>query len=196
MNPLNVIDSYGNIGGVARKVAVISYSYPLPFGRGQKLLSGASNAVTNVIGGWQFSGITSFQGGQPFSAAYSASYTGTPTSGRPNAVVGTPLYPANKTLAQWFNPAAFSVPANGTYGNSGYNGLWGPGLQTWDMSLSKTIKIHERVSLQLRADAFNTFNHPNFGNPNATITSPASVGTITSQNGESRTVEFAGKIIF
>jgi len=196
MNPLNVIDSYGNIGGLAPQMLVVSYSYPLPFGRGQKLLSSASGALTNVIGGWQFSGITTIQTGQPFSASYSASYTGTPTSGRPNAVVGTALYPATRTLAEWFNPAAFSVPANGTYGNSGYDGLWGPGLQTWDMSLSKNIKIHERVSLQIRMDAFNTFNHPNFGNPNAAITSPSNVGTITSQNGESRTVEFAGKIMF
>ncbi len=196
MNPLNVIDSYGNIGGITPQVLVVSYSYPLPFGKGQKLLSGASSALTNVIGGWQFSGITTIQTGQPFSASYSASYTGIPTSGRPNAAVGTPLYPANKTLAQWFNPAAFTAPANGTYGNSGYNGLWGPGLQTWDMSLQKNIRLHERASLQIRMDAFNTFNHPNFGTPNASISSPSSVGTITSQTGESRTVEFAGKIVF
>ena len=105
-------------------------------------------------------------------------------------------YPANKTLAEWFNPAAFVTPPNGTYGTSGYDDLWGPGLQTWDMSLEKSIKIRERVNLQIRMDAFNALNHPNFGTPNAAITSPASVGTITSQNGESRTVEFAGKIIF
>jgi len=91
-------------------------------------------------------------------------------------------------------PAAFRAPANFTYGNSAYNLLRGPGYQNWDMSLSKTTKF-DRVNLQLRADAFNVFNHPNFGTPSATITN-ANVGTVTSQSGASQTMELAAKLFF
>ena len=93
MNPLNVGDSYGNIGGITPQVLVVSYSYPLPFGKGQKLFAGASNVVTDVIGGWKFSGITTIQTGQPFSTSYTTGYVGIPTSGRANTVPGVSFLP-------------------------------------------------------------------------------------------------------
>jgi len=135
-------------------------------------------------------------------------------------VPGVPLYPATKTKFQWFNPAAFTAPpcytaagpvacssyvAGGpatyaTYGNSGYDMLWGPRFQDWDMNLEKNVLWRERYKLTLRADSFNVFNHPNLGTPSASISNTATVGTITSVSGtpayEARTVEFAVKFSF
>ena len=128
------------------------------------------------MSGWQFSGITDIQSGQPFSVTYTApgSYTDPVTnlkyvglvSGRANRVPGVRLYPAIQSTLQWFNTAAFSAPTNAAgiagaaYGNSGYDMLRGPKFQDWDMSLQKNIKFRERYNVQLRADSFNVFNHP------------------------------------
>ncbi len=214
-------DSYGPISGITPQVLELNYSYLLPFGRGQTFLSGSGNLVDKIVSGWQISGITDIQTGQPFSVTYTA--PGTPTglvSGRANRVPGTPLYPSNKSRAEWFNPAAFTAPgcytatgpvacssyvAGGpavyaTYGNSGYDMLRGPAFQDWDMNLQKNIRFKERYNVQLRADSFNVFNHPNFGTPNAAISNTSSVGTITGISStpayEQRTVEFAAKFSF
>jgi hypothetical protein len=111
-------------------------------------------------------------------------------------VPGAPLYPANKTHAQWFNPAAFIAPLAYTFGNSGYDMLWGPHYQNWDMNLEKNTAIGERYKLQLRGEVFNVFNHPNFGVPSSAISNPASVGVISSVVNENRTIEFAAKLNF
>jgi hypothetical protein len=217
-------DSYGPVSGITPQVLTLNYSYLLPFGRGQMFLSDSSNLVSKVVGGWQISGITDIQTGQPFSVTYSASGTTGLVSGRADRVPGVPLYPTTKTKAQWFNPAAFQAPqcynANGTgpctgtngiytpggpttyalYGNSGYNMLRGPRFQNWDMNLQKNILFKERYNIQLRADSFNVFNHPNLGTPNAAISNSSTVGKITSISGtpsyEQRTVEFAAKFSF
>jgi hypothetical protein len=207
-------DSYGPIAGMTPQVLTVNYSWLLPFGHGEPFLGSVGNLVNKVVSGWQLSGISTFQTGQPFSVTYTApgSYTldGTTynnlVSGRANIVSGEALYPSHKTRAEWFNPAAFSAPANtagipgGAYGTSGYDMLRGPRFQDWDMNLQKNIAFRERYNLQLRADSFNIFNHPNFGVPNASISNTSSVGSITSISGtpayEQRTVEFAAKFSF
>ncbi len=218
----NPQDSYGPISGIAPQALVLNYSYLLPFGKGQMFLGSANTLLDKLVSGWQISGITDFQAGQPFSVTYTA--PGSPVgqvSGRANRVPDVPLYPSVKTRQEWFNPAAFTAPpcvtaagapvacssyvAGGppiyaTYGNSGYDMLRGPAFQDWDMNLQKNIKFAERYNLQLRADSFNVFNHPNFSTPNAAISNKSSVGTITSVAGtptyEQRTVEFAAKFSF
>jgi Carboxypeptidase regulatory-like domain len=218
-------DSYGNIGGITPQVLTVNYSYALPFGHGHMLLANAGGFTNKVASGWQLSGISTFQTGQPFSVSYSA--LGSPVgqvSGRADRVAGVPLYPSHKSLGEWFNPAAFAAPScynsvtSGTdctavynagiaagvttydsYGDSGYNMLRGPAFQDWDMSLQKNIEWHEHYNVQLRADSFNVFNHPNFSTPNANI-SNSNVGTVTSTSGtpsyEARTMEFAAKFSF
>jgi hypothetical protein len=219
---VNHNDSYGPIAGLAPQVLTMNYSYLLPFGKGQRFLGSAGNLVDKIVSGWQISGITTFQNGQPFSVTYTA--PGTPSgqvSGRANRVNGVALYPANKTKQQWFNPAAFTAPpcvnaagnpvacssfvaggpaVYGTYGNSGYDMLRGPRFQDWDMNLQKNILFAKRYNVQLRADSFNVFNHPNFAVPNAVISNTTAVGTISGISGtpayEQRTVEFAAKFSF
>jgi hypothetical protein len=78
--------------------------------------------------------------------------------------------------------------------------LRGPRYQDWDINLQKNILFRERYNIQLRADSFNVFNHPNLGNPNANISNTSTAGTITGISGtpsyEPRTVEFAAKFSF
>jgi len=195
MNPRAVNDSYGNIGSITPQVLAVSYSYGLPFGEGQHFLASAVPAVRKLVSGWEVSGITTFQTGQPFSVSYTSSLQGD-VSGRANRVAGVPLYPAHKSHQQWFNPAAFTQPASYTYGNSGYNMLRGPHYQNWDINLAKNTILKDKTSLQLRMDAFNVVNHPNFSTPSASISNASTVGTITSTVGANRTIEFAAKLSF
>jgi len=92
------------------------------------------------------------------------------------------------------------VTTYASYGNSQYDMLRGPAWQDWDMSLQKNTIWRERYNVQLRADSFNIFNHPNFGTPNSAISNTSTVGTVTSTAGtpsyEARTIEFAIKFNF
>jgi hypothetical protein len=84
-------------------------------------------------------------------------------------VPGVSIYAANQTINNWFNPAAFSLPAKGTWGNAGrYLGV-GPDMVELDSSLQKRFRITERLSFNLRAAAYNVFNHPDFNTPSGSI---------------------------
>lgn len=196
-NPTNIGDSYGNISNITAQTLEVSYAYELPFGQNKLLFSRAGAFANKIISGWQIAGITSFQTGQPFSVTYTAPGSQVyGASGRANRVPGVPLYPAHKTAAEWFNPAAFTAPQPYTFGNSGYDMLWGPHYQNWDMNLEKNTAIGERYHLQLRGEVFNVFNHPNFGVPSAAVSNPAAIGKISSVVNENRTIEFAAKFNF
>ena len=82
---------------------------------------------------------------------------------RPNIVPGVNKYIGSR--GQFLNPAAFSVPAPGTFGNARRNDTTGPGLQQLDLTLSKNVTVYEGVHAEFKADAYNIFNHPNFANP-------------------------------
>lgn len=82
---------------------------------------------------------------------------------RPNVVPG--VNPYLKQGMQWLNPAAFSIPAPGTFGNSRRNNYTGPNLTQLDLTLSKNFLITEGVHGEFKADAYNLLNHPNFANP-------------------------------
>jgi len=197
MSPQNRNDSYGEIAGYRHHVLTMAYVYDLPFGPQQHWLGGSTGAVSKIVGGWSLSGITGIMSGQPFSTSFNSTVTGWPSS-RPDRVAGSSLYADTRTITHYFNADAFAIPAVGAYGNSAYNTLFGPGLQNWDVSLSKTTPLHgERVRLLLRFDAFNAFNHPQFANPAANI-SNSSVGKITSICSicEARTISLGAKLIF
>jgi len=223
-------DSYGPLAGITPQVLQVNYAYTLPMGHNKLLFASAGVFVDKIVSGWQVSGTTNFQTGQPFSVSYTAPGSNPigQVSGRANRTPGVPLYPAKKTKAQWFNPAAFyappcynsvltgsatvnclavytagqtaGVPSYATYGTSGYDMLRGPGWQNWDMNLEKNTVWKDRYHLQMRADSFNVFNHPNLGNPAANISNTATIGTITSAASspsyEARTVEFGVKFMF
>lgn len=82
---------------------------------------------------------------------------------RPNVVAG--VNPYLKNGLNWLNPAAFSAPAPGTFGNSSRNSLSGPGLQQFDITLSKKFRVGEGKNVEFRSEFYNIFNHANFLNP-------------------------------
>src|SRR5262249_21696069 len=132
--------------------AVTSFVYDLPFGaHGKYLQHGILNYILNDI---QFSGIYAVQTGFPFTANLrgDTAGVGAGTGGifvRPNAVVGaTADLPSNqRSAALWFNTAAFTQPAAGTFGNVGRNTIVGPGLSNLDFVIMKTIPAKERLHI-------------------------------------------------
>ena len=178
---------------------VLSPIWQLPFGKGQRFLNngGLSNALA---GGWELSGIITFQDGFPFSVLANQDYSNTGAyAPRPDRICngGGP-----QTVAEWFDVNCFSTDAlsqalaNGTprFGNAGRNILIGPGVQQWDVSVIKRNPITEKINLEFRAEFFNMFNHPNFGTPGATIATN-SFGQLTSA-ASPRDIQFGLKLKF
>ena len=95
----------------------------------------------------------------------------------------------------WFNAAAFTTPAQYTFGNSGRNILRGPGLINIDLGLSRVVPITETIRAEFRAETFNFLNTPEFGLPNATL-GTSTVGTITTTVNSSRELQFALRLSF
>jgi len=104
------------------------------------------------------------------------------------------------TPDQWFDPHAFSMPLAGTFGNVARGSFIGPGITNFDTSLVKKFSVNEKVNLQLRVEAFNLFNHPNFSSPNPIVFSgnniSSSAGVITYTSTFSRQIQFALKLMF
>jgi hypothetical protein len=159
---------------------VVSYIYELPVGRGKKLGSNLSKPVDAIVGGWQLSGISTFKSGFPLSIAPANNTLGTfGANQRPN-IVGD-VHIANRSIAKWFNTAAFADPAPFTFGNAAryLSDLRAPGYENWDLSIQKYWRFGEVARLQFRAEFYNAFNHPNFYAPNQYSGSGPAFGTIT-----------------
>lgn len=160
----------------------------VPVGKGHSLLGNASPVLNALLGGWQMGGIGQARTGLPLnvtvsrSSSASVSPYGISAGLRPNLVPGVPLYLSGSVPggALWLNPAAFSMPANGTWGDLPRNALRAPGLWQADMSMEKKFPVRERMAVSFRADVFNVFNVAHLGNPNLTWTTTASTfGQIT-----------------
>jgi hypothetical protein len=128
-------------------------------------------ALRKFGSGWELNTIVSVQSGRPIPIA-----TSTDTSARfyfnqrPNLVPGVdPILTHWSPSTGYLNPLAFVQPAFGTFGNLGRNSIYGPALRNVDFSITKNTRLTERVNLQLRAEFFNIFNHPNFALPAHTI---------------------------
>jgi len=112
---------------------------------------------------------------------------------RPNRI-SDPNEFDGRTVAKYFNTAAFSNAGPFVIGNSSRNPIRGPGLQSADLMIGKTFRVTERVSLEFRAEAFNVSNTPALSDPNGSFGN-AAFGSITSA-GNPRVFEFVGKIHF
>lgn len=167
-----------------RQRLTFSYLWMLPFGKGRHFLN-HGGPVDWFLGGWQTNGILLTQTGLYFSPVLNTATTNTGTQSRPNQI-GPVSYP--RTLTKWFDPSAYASPAANTYGNAGRNSLIGPGRTNFDVSVLKTFAVHEDMNFQFRFEAFNVFNHPQFGYPNSTI-GGSTVGQITSIVGTPRNLQ-------
>lgn len=189
----------GNSDWDIRHNLVLSWTYDLPFGRDKLIAGGANRFEDLIIGGWQLNSIDTFQTGTPYTPTMTTSQLNTGGSVQyPNRIGSGKL--SHPTPSAWFNVADFTAPGLYTFGNSGRNILYGPGTKEVDASVFKNfpIKSDGSMRLQLRVEAFNVFNTPQFNNPVATIGSSAagtinSAGTPTLFQRTSREMQFAGK---
>jgi hypothetical protein len=160
-----------------------SWVYDLPVGKGRPV--NISNSFLNAVaGGWQVNGIANFRSGTPYTISTANDIANVSTGGqRANATGVEPrkLDPRTNNLLG-LDPAAYSTPARGQYGNLARNTQPGFGTNNWDFSAIKNFAISqlgEQSRLQLRFEWFNVFNHTQFFNPAATQNVPSTFGIVT-----------------
>ncbi len=168
--------NYGLSDFNATHTVVGQILYELPFGRGRRYV--LHGPLDQIAGGWRISTLFQWHSGVPFTPVIQGSVASAIDPGLSTSFsAGSTLYPelvgdphvSNPSRNEWFNPAAFADPAPGTFGDTHRNTLIGPGFSNVDLSLAKEFPIHERISLEIRADAFDAFNHVNFQNPDANV---------------------------
>jgi hypothetical protein len=179
---------------------VASYTVQLPFDK----LTGKGALADRIAAGWALSGITTFATGQPVQIGESddRSLTGTfdDTVDEPSyAGNGGPLYTNRNPRSQmpYFNPNYFVPEPLGQVGNAMRRFFPGPGILNSDLALLKDTKVTESSTVQFRAEAFNVFNHAQFGNPSGNInnTGTGGFGYVTSA-GNPRIMQVALKVQF
>jgi len=181
--------------------------YTIPFGKGQRFGGNMPRIVDTLVGGWQVGALEIAQSGQPFSVSSQrattavsgvgtsyANYTGTDRNiGAVNRQGNGVFYFTPDQIAQFTFPDAFQI------GNSGRNVFRNPVFIETDASLVKKFRITENHAVSFRAEAYNLFNHTNFGfsAANLNITTPASFGKFSqtlgtqTSSGSSRTMQLA-----
>jgi hypothetical protein len=204
----------------SRHSGTVSAVYDLPFGRGRAHLN--SGVVTDlVVGGWSINTLFTARAGLPINVLLTRNSSemldGNNVDQRPNRVAGVPLYLSTRSITQWINPAAFSLPALGAWGNAGRNIAVGPALWQNDSAVEKTFRLTERNTIVFRTESFNFFNRAQYANPSAalsvttnsatgarTLTVPSSFGHITSTvnsaglvgTGTPRVLEFSLRLTY
>ena len=180
----NLRRQWGNDTYTPRFQFVSNLIYTLPIGPGGMVLN-RDNVLTRIVGGWQLSTgylantgnylTPTFSGVDPTHInAFKGSASRNP--GVSSAAVGP------QTINNWFNPKAYAIPAAGQFGNAGYGVLKGPDSQTMNAALFKSFGIWRETKLEISGSFTNVLNHPNFSNPDVTITD-TSVGKITGTQG-------------
>lgn len=170
----------------------VSWTYKLPFGQGARFQT-SSSLLNYIVGDWKVNGITSLSSGLPFTLFVSGDIANVGNgSERPN-LVGNPHVP-NPSPKMWFNPAAFAVPAQYTFGNVGRNSLRSDWYKDVDFSVFREFPVVERQSFQFRAEAFNVTNTPTWGIPASTV--GANFGVVSSTRSTERQLQFALKYLF
>jgi hypothetical protein len=160
-----------------------------------------SSAWTRAITrDWRLSALYQIQSGFPFTTSVFGDTANAGTALGENPIranyTGQPVFgPNTRNTAQWFNPAAFAVPAAFTYGNVGRNTVYGPGLQTLDVALVRSFPIREAARLEVRGEAFNAMNHSNLGTPNRFVNTPQ-FGTITEASTPGREFQVSARLSF
>jgi Carboxypeptidase regulatory-like domain len=168
VSPLYVFDTRINKGNSTldqRHVFVASALYELPFGHGKHFGSNWGRKLDTVAGGWQVNTIVQAETGTPVTVTY-PQYGGNVSI---RASHNGPLVLPHSISGFWFDPSGFYKPDVGTDGNLGRNAIYGPGLGTGDVSVFKYLSLTERVKTELRAEAFNVTNTPQFTNPASNV---------------------------
>jgi hypothetical protein len=178
-----------------------SFPTDVPLGTGHRLFS--SGFGSKLASGWHISTLGILRSGLADTV-----YIGTNTFGngafinqRPNCIPGVDPYANPKSITDWLNPAAFSMPKAGTFGNCGRNTIYGPNFQNVDFSMLKETKLVGTRNLEFRAEFFNIFNFPAFAQPDTEFGTPGFGKIFTTLGrtlgaGTSRQIQFALKFSF
>ena len=192
----NVDQEYSLSSGDIRHRFVSSVLYDLPFGHGRRF--DIANPVLNAVaGGWQVNTIVTVRSGQPFTPLLGVSSANTGAA-RPSVLRDGNLPSDQRTVQNWFDKTAFYSPAQYLYGNAGRNILIAPGAANVDFSTFKRFslaRLREATELQVRAEFFNFFNHPQFGVPNNRV-DIAQGASITTLSTPMRQMQFGVKLLF
>jgi hypothetical protein len=174
--------------------AVLLGIYEIPFGRGRRFAPGAKGILDHLIGGWQMQAVWQYQSGPPL-AWGNIIYTGKFTDLK--------LASDQRSLSRWFNTDGFERGSAKQLGSNirtfptRISGIRADGMNLTDLSLFKNFRLHERVKLQLRAEAEGVMNHPNFDPPNVAPTSSLFGSVTRTQTGQEERRVFVGlKLLF
>jgi len=200
MNNYDIFADYGPANWDIPHRFVASYLYDVPF-----LKSSPHPLLRYVVAGWQAGGVTTIQSGTPINVTIAADRANIGISGlqRPDLVGAVPELncqqsPTSLDLINCFDPSAFAMPAQYTFGNAPRNVLRGPKAMITDLSMVKNVPVGGSVRLQIRAEIFNAFNTVNYGNPNAVFGS-GTFGRISATNSSypnMRQIQLGAKVIF
>jgi len=214
----NTRANYGVSGTDATHNLTGSVNYELPFGEGR--MYPVHGILNQIVGGWRITSIVQARSGIPFTPIVSDGSANANTffgnagdlalSGSTGCFCGYTQFPdrtgsgklSNPTITKWFDPSAFTDPTNDgaihVFGNSGRNILRGPRFVNLDIGLGKTFRIRESMRFELRADSYNAFNHPQFGQPNTNILSPdaGKITNTTNFGGPGRIIQLGGRFTF
>jgi len=159
-----------------------------------------SALTRRLTANWQLATVFQAQSGYPFTISVFGDTANSGTVLGENPIRadynGQALYgPGTRTAQAWFQTTAFSVPAAFTFGNAGRNTVYGPGMQTADLALSREFAVAERLRVQIRGEAFNAMNHTNLGTPNRFVNTPQ-FGTITDAATPGREMQLSARLSF
>lgn len=175
--------------GDIASIFTASWTYELPFG-------GSAGWSRRILGDWQISGIVSVQSGLPLTIGQATNFNAFAGFGtqRPHRLADPNLRASERNTARWFDTAAFQMAPQFTIGTSSRNPVRGPAYRNVDVALVKRFRVHERLTMDLRAEVFNLANTPPLGPPNMILGTPG-FGSITSA-GDPRVVQLALKLVY
>ncbi len=178
-NTYNLGRQYGNDQYSPRLGFVSNVIWSIPVGRGGLVLQD-SRLWGNILGGWQLSGGYFQHTGQYLTPTFAGADSSNTNqfSGTADRI-GNPAPIGSRSINNWFNPAAYAIPKNGTFGNAGFGSLKGPGSSDFNLGIFKIFALPRKSSLDVSATFTNVLNHPNFGNPDVVVTD-TTAGKITS----------------
>lgn len=183
---------------------MVGYLWELPLGHGKKFGSSWNSVTNQIAGGWQLSGITTWQSGFPLPISVTPNNLGAFAVGGPTALrahlIGNPCLsesrPRGEKILGYVNPAAFQAPPPFTLGDAPrLLSCRGDGIKNFDISIIKYFPIEASWKVEFRAEMFNVFNRTQLSLPNMTFGS-GSFGQITSATNQPRIIQFALKVHF
>jgi hypothetical protein len=191
-NPYNPAADRSVAGFDLPQMLTANVTYLLPFGTGQRFQS--DHRLVNLLaGGWQVNSIATLTSGTPFTVSYSGDVANTGNTYQGVDLAGNP-HLSNPTISKWFNTAAFTAPAQYTYGDVGRNTLRTDWYRDVDLSVFRRFAV-KQTQLEFRAEAFNFTNTTVWGTPGATLNS-TTFGQVSSTASTQRELQLAAKLYF